>query len=441
MVLEIRNVRLPHDDILFGKQCVYTIRCEGDKVTEISMQGTATYDIEREDAKGVQSVDGRGGLLLPSLCHSHIHLDKCYILNQSEPLTTGLFSEALRLTSDAKATFGANEDDLYARGDRLIRASVEAGVTSMRAHVEVDRTVRSACIDAGVKLKRAWEGVCDVHIALFMQDPMFDAPEDTRPGENAALLRAAALQYAGAYSAIGSAPYVERTRAQQLANIELVLTLARERGADRSAADIRAHRHTSGSTAGRSACVGEPLRSGTHRGSLSSRPHNWPDLRARIGDLPIYFVGLPQSDLYMIGRGDAHAPRGTINVCALRAAHGFRVAMAVNNVGNAFTPQGAPDPLGLCPLGVAVYQDGTVAGCRDLLEAVSIGSKRAIGLDGATGLVPSVGTAADFVVLHDNHTVQAAALEPCYDRTTIKGGKMVAWRKSSQWMVPRIEKE
>ena len=90
-------------------------------------------------------------------------------------------------------------------------------------------------------------------------------------------------------------------------------------------------------------------------------------LRQRIGELPIIFVGLPQSDVYMMGRNDPSRPRGTLSVPRLVAEYNLDVAMSVNNVGNAFTPQGYPDPLMLCPLGVAVYQVGSEEHCKTLL--------------------------------------------------------------------------
>ena len=100
----------------------------------------------------------------------------------------------------------------------------------------------------------------------------------------------------------------------------------------------------------------------------------WAALRAALLEerLPLTLVGLPPSDLYMMGRGAERAPRGTLNVARLMSEHGVRAAMAVNNVENAFTPQGVLDPLALCPLGVAVFQAGTKSDCRTLL--VSVGS-------------------------------------------------------------------
>ena len=83
----------------------------------------------------------------------------------------------------------------------------------------------------------------------------------------------------------------------------------------------------------------------------------------------MFFIGLPQSDVYMMGRDHTYAekPRGTLHIPSLIRKHGFQCAMAVNNVGNAFTPQGWVDPLSLCPFGAAIYQAATSADCRILL--------------------------------------------------------------------------
>lgn len=86
-----------------------------------------------------------------------------------------------------------------------------------------------------------------------------------------------------------------------------------------------------------------------------------------MGVLPVTLVGLPQSDMYMMGRDGPSPPRSTLNVCKLARQHGIKVSMAVNNVQNAFTPQGSVDPLMLCPLGVALFQAATDVDCYRLL--------------------------------------------------------------------------
>lgn len=65
----------------------------------------------------------------------------------------------------AKAEFPHHADDLYTRGARIIRESVEYGVTAMRAHVEVDTTVGFACLEAAQRLQDDYRAQCDVQIA------------------------------------------------------------------------------------------------------------------------------------------------------------------------------------------------------------------------------------------------------------------------------------
>ncbi len=79
--------------------------------------------------------------------------------------STSDFPEALRVTAKAKADFLSQQHDLYIRGKRLILESVEAGVTVMRAHVEIDETVENVCLDIGLRLKKECEALCDVQIA------------------------------------------------------------------------------------------------------------------------------------------------------------------------------------------------------------------------------------------------------------------------------------
>lgn len=120
------------------------------------------------------------------LCHSHIHLDKCFILDRCGDLIKGWdllaltccleklisqrrdFAEAMQVTKLAKAGFRADLEDLYKRGARIIRESVQYGVTSIRAHVEVDTSVEFACLEAAQRLQRDYRTQCDVQIASML---------------------------------------------------------------------------------------------------------------------------------------------------------------------------------------------------------------------------------------------------------------------------------
>lgn len=75
------------------------------------------------------------------------------------------FKEALSVTNVAKARFSQDELTVLRRGHELIRRSVECGVTSMRAHVEVDTTVKNTCVEVGLRLREQFKDQCDIQIA------------------------------------------------------------------------------------------------------------------------------------------------------------------------------------------------------------------------------------------------------------------------------------
>ena len=99
----------------------------------------------------------------------------------------------------------------------------------------------------------------------------------------------------------------------------------------------------------------------------------WSRLRAELDELPLGIVALPQSDMYMMGRpgsdGTRSAPLAerTLDVARIWRDHGIHVALSVNNVENAFTPQGYLDPLTLACLEVGLFQVGTECGWRELV--------------------------------------------------------------------------
>ena len=79
------------------------------------------------------------------------------------------FKEALEVTAKVKLTFKDTKDDLHRRGHRLIRESLQAGVTCLRAHVEVDSIVADTCLQVGLQLKSKWARRCDIHLARKIQ--------------------------------------------------------------------------------------------------------------------------------------------------------------------------------------------------------------------------------------------------------------------------------
>ncbi|KZT55016.1 Metallo-dependent hydrolase [Calocera cornea HHB12733] len=425
---------------------------------QFSKQGTVDNSV----------IDAKGSLVLPGLVHSHVHLDKPYLLGRCS-IQEGTFAEAMKKTQDAKAEF--EEDDLLSRGRQLIRASISHGVTTMRAHVEVDPTVDLLCVDVGMQLKAEFHDSCAIRLVVFAQDSIFSGPfGDGDPqyrGQMQTLLKTALDNgRGGAVAAIGSAPYVEKGgKPFEMANINYILNLAEEYGIDADfhldfdisrdsrlmdlIAEVRKRPafHSRRSIPARRDSV-YPLRVTVgHCRSLSRiDPANiYKNVTALAQGLEIYIVGLPNSDMYM---HHANEPalyrdrvRSLLNALELERQSSTylqgRVSLSVNNVGNLFTPQGDGDPLALLPLCVAVYQDATETALASLLRMVTIQAASAAGLrppEHAADLSFQAGEPADLVILDGCTDWRMAALSPPFSRVTIRRGKVVAKRKVQAWI-------
>lgn len=355
-------------------------------------------------------------LLLPPLCHPHIHLDKAYILTCNKPTShgqpdysdlmpqSGDFKEALANTSAAKARY--TPEDLYLRGSQLLADSHRHGVSSMRAFVEVDVVTGFKTVDAAVRLKRDFAHLIRVQICLFAQDPIFSGDSG---GRNRELLIEALDKYAADVEALGTTPYVEADEDAAVKNIDFAIRTAIERRlfldfhldyhletpqppAPGSLLEtllnhLIEHKWTERASKDRQAiAIGHCTRLTTTDSSVTE------SVVSLIKDhkLPVHFVGLPTSDLYMMGRpkgtgreGPSHPhsrPRGTMQIPSMIKDWGLNGCLGVNNVGNAFTPSGDGDPMQLASWGVLLYHAGTGADAQLLYGCVSERARRAIGL-------------------------------------------------------------
>lgn len=319
------------------------------------------------------TINARGRVLAPSLCHPHIHLDKCFLLSDPKysdlRVLTGDFQEALALSAEAKSRF--EDDDLLRRGRWLVTESIAAGVTCMRAFVEVDTTVKFKCLDACLRLKKEYRDSCNIQICVFAQEPILSKGNNNSGG--ATLIEEALGREA--VDVLGSTPYVEDNAVLARANIDWAMSTALRYGKhldlhldynlDPEQASvveyvIKAAEAQDWKTNAKDKTI---VLSHCTRLTLFN-PEEWRYLRTRIGDLPIFFVGLPTSDLYMMGRpdekeGGGQRVRGTLQIPEMIRKYFLNGSIGINNVGNAFTPQGGCDPMALASMGVGLYQAGT----------------------------------------------------------------------------------
>ena len=266
----------------------------------------------------------------------------------------------------------------------MVAESVRSGVTCLRAFVEVDVGVALAGVEAGLQLRREWEGRCEVQVCVFAQEGVFTGPGDAGGADGAGdgddegkgnrRLMEEAVSMEGV-DVVGSTPYVEGDREREEKNVEWVVRLAIR---ERKHLDLHLDYHLDGAREplvwyvlevlrrerwaekmkGKTVCLGHCTRM-----TLFGR-EEWERLKREVEGLPVTFVGLPTSDLFMMGRPDRgegwrDRGRGTLQVVSMVQELGLDAVLGVNNVGNAFTPQGGADPLQLASLGVGLYQAGT----------------------------------------------------------------------------------
>ncbi|OCT47169.1 amidohydrolase [Cladophialophora carrionii] len=404
---------------------------------------------EEED----RSRDNPSPLLLPPLCHPHIHLDKAYLLtcnhqhqhqhrrhpsssSQAEGVAPpsldkqqhpdysdltprdGSFGEALQFTSLAKQRY--TDEDLYLRGAQLLATSLAQGVTACRAFVEIDHVTRQSCLHAAIRLKGCFRGKMKLQICAFAQDPLFSTDHGAR--NNMQVLQRALRDDGGEHvDVLGTTPYVEQSTEATLRNIDWAIETALEYSlhldfhldynldASRQAMVwevlrlLREKAWTRRAKPGKTIVLGHCTRLTLFSDAEMARLAR----EIKESDLPVHFVGLPTSDLFMMGRPTQRAampsaeeeeeeeeedltsgtrPRGTLQVLDMIQKHGINACLSVNNVGNAFTPWGTGDPLALASLGVGIYQAGTDQDANLLFECVSSRARRAIGLHTASAL-------------------------------------------------------
>ena len=245
----------------------------------------------------------------------------------------------------------------------------------MRAFVEVDSVARVKGAEAGLELKRRWQGRCEVQICVFAQEACFTNSGETKDGgeENRRLIEEA-MEMEGV-DCVGSTPYVEGDEEKARKNVDWIVRLATKKDKH---LDLHLDYHLdkgkeplvwyvlevlrregwADKANGKTVCLGHCTRM-----TLFSQDE-WKRLKEEVQGLRVSFVGLPTSDLFMMGRPDEgenwkDRGRGTLQVPWMIKVLGINAAIGVNNVGNAFTPQGSADPLSVASLGIGLYQSGT----------------------------------------------------------------------------------
>lgn len=296
-----------------------------------------------------------------------------------------------------------------------------------------------------MRLKAEFRDRCEIQLCVFAQDPLF-SPGKNYP-EGKALLETALSREA--VDALGTTPYVEENETSIRKNVDWAVTTAvrfkkhldlhLDYNLDPTRPPLihyvldRLHAEWGANDPDKTIVFGHCTR------LTLLTADEWRHLRTCIANLPVYFLGLPTSDLFMMGKpsdeeGGGQRVRGTLQIPQMIQKYGLKGAIGVNNVGNAFTPQGNCDPLSIASMGVGIYQAGTKADCQVLYDCVAANAKAAIGFAQPESPYER-GAPADFVLLGNGggeekneaniryrRTLQEVVYDPPRDRQTLKGG-------------------
>ena len=418
----VKTLRM--EDELFSSQPIDLI--PGARILSPDFNSALRYDIHIADGKfkdfrsndsdyaidiNTEEIDANGYLVAPSLCHAHVHLDKCFLLSDLKysdlEIIKGDFTEAMALTGKAKQRF--ERDDLLRRGKWLIAESIAAGVTHMRAFAEVDHVVGFKCLDAGIELKKMYAGACEIQVCAFAQEPLFSGENGDK---NRGLMKQAIMRKE--VDVIGSTPYVENGEENLKKNIYWAVDTAYRLSKHLDLhLDYHLNPQQPSSTGFVLRCLQEvewyqkkypadmkriALGHCTRLTQFTSK--EWQHTASIFSNTPTHFVGLPTSDLFIQGKPDPDSGggerlRGTLQIPQMIKDYNIPGCIAINNVGNAFTPYGSCDPLSIASMGIGIYHAGTKGDVQILYECISARAKEAIGFPGE-GI--QVGGRADFVM-------------------------------------------
>ena len=353
-----------------------------------------------------------GRVVLPAFVDAHVHLDKAFLRAESEaagPLEPSLGA--------AIASVGALRSSLSparvrAVAERAVDRLVRHGVTAARAHVEIDPAV-------GLDLVHLHRALADSAARrLHLQLVAFPQRGLEAPGMVDLLEAAMGL----GLDVVGGCPYVDADPRRHLdvvfataerhgAPVDLHLDFSDDPGA--SLLDLVAERTRAHGMEGQVA-IGH----GTTLAAMAPDAQREAlDVLARSG---IALVVLPATDLYLAGHGEP----GTRSLAPWEraVAHGVRVAIANNNLCNAFAPFGNGNILQAAWLAGIARRSAGREGRAALLEAVTRAPGAILGLP-EHGPVPG---AEGHLVVVDAEEPEEAMLEAPAVVATIRGGALVS---------------
>jgi cytosine deaminase len=375
----------------------------------------ADTDIEAVAAAGElrtnedeQTLDLSGSLLLPALAEPHAHLDKALTADRFEREFTDLMS-AIAAWETHRETLDVDDIALRARRGALL--ALAHGVTAIRTHADVGRSIGLRAVEALLRIRNELRDLLDIQVVALAY-PL----TGTEGAENRARLREA---LAMGVDVVGGGPHADEDPPRV---VEICLEVATEFG---RSVDLHADENMRPS----SCDLVELIRqvsdgfahkvTASHSVSLGIQP---PDVQARVAAeaaaAGVAVVTLPIANLYLQGRDQRTAtPRGFTALPALLDA-GAIVAAGGDNVQDPFVPLGSVDPLMTAQYLVCAAQ----LPLTTAYELVGSGARTVMGLP-CLEIAP--GFQADLVAVAGS-TLREVIAMATEDRLVFRRGKLVS---------------
>lgn len=314
-----------------------------------------------------------GYLVLPAFAEPHAHLDKAF-LAERVPNPTGDLIGAILAMNEARDSITVA--DTAERAERAARLLASNGCTAIRTHVDVTEGNGLVSVEALIDVRERLRELVDIQIvALTGRPSVGDVGAEVR----ALLADAIAM----GVDLVGGAPHLEPDAA---AANEQFLRIAAEAGLG---LDLHTDETLDPGVCGLADLAERVIASGfphsvtaSHCVSLGMLPEaRQREVAERVAAAGIHVVALPQTNLFLQGRGvPAAVPRGLTAVRVLREA-GVCVAAGADNLQDPFNPMGRGDPLETASLMVTA---GHLLP-EEAMAAVSTDARHVLGLPAGDG--------------------------------------------------------
>ena len=364
-----------------------------------------------DPSAGTEVHDLKGWLVLPAPAEPHAHLDKA-LTAEMVPNPEGDLMGAIRGWVAASEAGLFTHDDIYSRSLRAMELLLLNGVTAVRSHVNVVGDISTAYLRAVKQARTEIGSMLHVELVALTGSPV--------TGPLGAPNRAALEQaLAEGVDIIGGCPHLDIDGAQQITD---VLKLAGEYGLP---VDLHMDETLDPGMLLLPELARQVIDSGftgsvtaSHCVSLGMQtPQVQAEVASLVAEAGITVVPLPQTNLFLQGRGQPQAtPRGLTALRALQDA-GVRIAAGADNVQDPFNLVGRSDPLETASLLV-------MAGHVLPDEAYAMVSTNVREMMGLEPVCVSVGSLADLLVINAP-SIRGAIADASGDRMVFRAGRLV----------------